>query len=57
MVSSVTTSTTLLLATHTHPRSNKAHQARALGIPIMNEAQFLSLTKLDSDKKQSASDW
>lgn len=57
MVSEVTTSTTLLLAPHTHPRSKKAHQARSLGLPIMNEAQFLALSKLELAKKQYASDW
>jgi NAD-dependent DNA ligase len=45
-VNSVDSNTTLLLSPHPFARSKKAHAARVLGIPIMDEASFLKLPLL-----------
>lgn len=42
-VEKVDADTTVLLAPHPFARSTKAHKARVLGIPIMDEAAFLKL--------------
>lgn len=44
----VTAATTLLVAPHLHPRSSKAHIARTLKIPIMDEKTFRSQKKRDA---------
>lgn len=45
-VTVVDANTNLLLAPHRFPRSSKGQSARTLGIPIMDEATFLSLAPL-----------
>lgn len=48
-VDKVDADTTILLAPHRFARSTKAHNARVLGIPIIDEAAFLKLPIIQSD--------